>query len=392
MEITDLETIPIELPVKTRDEAFGVGPYVGGNRLRNMPESLTYEEALAENEVATEGARKLLVRLTVDDDVTGWGEIRVPSMRVGQTIVEEVLEPAVLGRSVDRIEEFVDEFGSYSTLYYTDITPYVGAVEMAMWDALGKYHGSPVHELIGGKCRDSVPVSYCLGLQTTEESRRHARFARDHGFDVLKTKASRYWQSDVERIEAMHDEVDGDLQFRLDPNQLWSFENAVRVGAKLEDAGIYLQYMEQPIRVDTFDTLTRLRQRLQTPIAVNEDAYFQHSLSMIAARGAVDVAVVDLVPAGGILGLRKLAAVAGDFGISLAHHSSFDTGIKNAAKLHAIATIPEFSLPSDSVYYAYEDYLLEEPLEIEDGRMQVPDRPGLTGAVDESVVERYRIR
>jgi L-alanine-DL-glutamate epimerase-like enolase superfamily enzyme len=158
----------------------------------------------------------------------------------------------------------------------------------------------------------------------------------------------------------------------------------------LEDAGIYLQYLEQPIRVDSFGTLKRLRQRLTTPIAVNEDAYFQRNLSMAASQDAIDAAVVDLVPARGVLGLKRLAGIASDFDISLAHHSNFDLGIKNAAKLHTIATTPAINLPIDTVYYAYEDHLLENPLEIADGRFVVPDEPGLA-AVDESKVDQYRI-
>jgi L-alanine-DL-glutamate epimerase-like enolase superfamily enzyme len=148
--------------------------------------------------------------------------------------------------------------------------------------------------------------------------------------------------------------------------------------------------MEQPIRVDSFGTLKSLRNRLRTPIAINEDAYFQRNLNQAASMDAIDAAVVDLVPARGILGLKRLAGIASEFGISLAHHSNFDLGIKNAAKLHTIATTPAFNMAIDSVYYAYEDHILENPLEIEDGRMTVPDEPGLA-AVDEAKVEEYRI-
>lgn len=391
MHVTGIDTVPVEVPVRTDDSGYGIAPYVGGNRLHDLPDSLTFEEALAENTEATMAGKKLLIRLETDEGITGWGEMKVPTFRLGRVLIEELIEPELIGRSLSDIESLVDKFATFSTMYYTDVTSYIGGVEMAMWDALGKHLGQPVHQLIGGKSRDSVPLAYCVGLHTPEESRKYARFARDQGFTVLKTKASRYWRADVERVKAMHDEVDGELEFRVDPNQLWGFEDAVRVGALLEDACIYLQYMEQPIRVDSFGTLARLRQRLRTPIAINEDAYFQHSLSMATAQDAIDAAVVDVVPAKGILGLKRLAGTAADFGISLAHHSNFDLGIKNAAKLHVIASTPSFTLPIDSVYYAYEDYLLRNPLRIENGRMEVPDEPGLAGQVDESKVEQYRI-
>jgi L-alanine-DL-glutamate epimerase-like enolase superfamily enzyme len=364
---------------------------VSGGRLSDLPESLSFEEALERNESATRSGRKLLVRLETDGDVTGWGEMKVPTMRMGRTVIEELLEPELVGRNVWEVESFVDEFSGFSSMYYTDITSFLGGVEMAMWDAWGKHLGVPVHQLIGGKCADTVPVAFCLGLMSPDESREHARFAAEEGFSVLKTKGSRYWETDVERIVAMHEAADGRLDFRLDPNQLWSFEDAVRVGARLEDAGIYLQYLEQPVRVDSFGTLKRLRQRLKTPIAVNEDAYFQYSISQIAEEDAIDAAVIDVVPAGGILKFGKLAAVAGEAGISLSHHSNFDLGIKLAAKLHVTASNPAVNLPIDAVYYAYEDYLLEEPLEYGAGELTVPDRPGLAGTVDAEQIERYRL-
>jgi len=391
MRIKSVETIPVEIPVRDRQKEYGISPYVAGTRILNKAESLSFEEAIEDTDSATVRGQKLLIKLTTENDIVGWGEVKVPTMRTGRVLIEELIEPKLIGEKITNIESFIDEFRAFSSVYYTEMTAYLGGAEIALWDALGKELDKPVYELIGGKCRDSVEVAFCLGLMSPEESREHARFALEQGFTTLKTKGSEYWKKDVERIKAMHDEVDGQLEFRLDPNQLWSFDEAVRVGAMLEDSGIYLQYLEQPIRIDSFGTLSKLRERLQTPIAVNEDAYFPRNISMATNQEAIDAAVVDLIPAKGILGFKKLIGVAADAGISLAHHSNFDLGIKNAAKMHAIASTPSFNLPIDSVYYSYEDYLLEEPLQIEDGRMIVPDNPGLAGPVNENKVEEYRI-
>ncbi len=390
MRIESVETIPVEIPGKQLDEPYGITPYVAGSRLDDLPTSLSFEEALEANEGATRGASKLLVKLTTDGDVTGWGEMKVPSMTTGATMIEELIAPTVIGKRVWEIESLLDEFHGFSSTYYTDVTAMLGGVEMAMWDAWGKHLDVPLHTLIGGKCVDEVPISFCLGLMTPEESREHARFALEEGFSVLKTKASRYWRTDVERIIAMHDEVDGELEFRLDPNQRWAFEDAVRVGALLEDAGVYLQYLEQPIRVDTFGTYKRLRERLKTPIAVNEDAYFQYNIGHLLAEDAIDAAVIDLVPAGGILNLKRLAGLGAQAGISLSHHDNFDLGIKVAAKLHLIASTPAMNMPPDVTYYTFVDDVLAEPLTVEDGAMPVPDRPGIAGEIDEDTIETYR--
>ena len=394
MEIVDVETIPVEVPVKPIEEDFGLTPYVSGPRLAGIPESLDYEEALERVEESTDAASKLLVRIETDDGVTGWSEImtHAASMRVGQVMFEDVISDHLLGKSVSDINALFAEFPRYPTSYYRDVTPFLGCAELAMWDAFGKTLGQPVHQVLGGKDRDEIPVSFCLGLLSIEESREKARFAKEQGFDVLKTKASRYWETDVERVTAMDDAVDGDLEFRLDPNQMWDVQDAVRVGASLEEAGIRLQYMEQPVRIDSIGTLKRLRERLTTPIAGgNEDLYVPRNLYYLVREDAIDVGQPDLVPAGGILAARREASVAAEANVPLAHHCGFDLGLKEAAKAHLMASTPAFKLAADSVYYALEDDILEEPLSIEDGRLEVPDRPGLAGPVDEEKVEQYRL-
>jgi L-alanine-DL-glutamate epimerase-like enolase superfamily enzyme len=208
---------------------------------------------------------------------------------------------------------------------------------------------------------------------------------------VLKTKAGRDWRRDVERIVAMHEAVDGDLAFRLDPNQGWTLDEAVRVAAALEDAGVYLEYLEQPIRVDGHGSLASLRSRTRQPIAANEDTYGAHSLRSLVARDAVDVAVLDMTPAGGITGLRQQVAVAEDAGLSVTHHCAFDLGVRTAAILHAVHGIPGFTHPPDTTYYAWSEDVLADPLAVRDGAMRVPDDPGLGVEVDEATVERHAV-
>jgi L-alanine-DL-glutamate epimerase-like enolase superfamily enzyme len=236
-----------------------------------------------------------------------------------------------------------------------------------------------------------VEFAFCLGILSPSESRVKAQEAVNAGFSVLKTKAGRDWQQDVARIKAMNDEVNGELEFRLDPNQGWSLDQAVRVGAALEDAGIYLQYMEQPIRVNAHDSLATLRQRLRQPIAPNEDTYIPNNLRSLIEAGAMDVAVLDLTPAGGISGLRQQAALVEDAGIPYTHHCAFDLGIRTAAILHAVHGLPGFSLPPDTTYYAWEDDIIADPFSVTDGSMTVPNEPGLGIDIDQDAVNKYQV-
>jgi L-alanine-DL-glutamate epimerase-like enolase superfamily enzyme len=122
--------------------------------------------------------------------------------------------------------------------------------------------------------------------------------------------------------------VDGRLGFRLDPNQGWCPDEAVRISTSLADRGAHLQYMEQPIQVDSHESLNALRNRTQQPIPANEDNYISHNLRRIADCGTIDAAVVDLKPASGITELRQRVAIADDAGSPLAHHCAFDLEIR----------------------------------------------------------------
>lgn len=370
MEVVDVTVIPVRMPIKPKEEELGLAPYVSNHG------HVTFRD-------------RILVRLETENGVVGWGEMlaAMASAEATKSVIENVITPELIGHPVDEIRSFIESF--YHP--YVKIDPFLGVIEMAMWDAVGKERGSSVSTMFGGKVRNEIDVAYCIGILDPEESREHVRRALTHGFTTLKTKAGPDWRDDVDRMIAMDDEANGQLDLRLDANQGWNFEDAVRAGAQLEDAGVYLQYLEQPVRYEAFGTYKRLRERLRQPIAVNEDTYFAHHLHHLVSNDAIDVACVDIIPAGGMLQVKDQVSVAADAGISLSHHNGFDLGIKQAAVLHTVATTPTINLPPDSVYYAWDDYVLKDPLTIENGSMPVPEGPGLGIEVDQQKVEQYRL-
>ncbi|RDI69543.1 mandelate racemase/muconate lactonizing enzyme family protein [Halopelagius longus] len=388
MQIIDVSAMTVDVPLVGLDEHLGIGPYVT-------------------NHGQVDSMERVLVRVDTDEGISGWGEMRTfLSATATEAVIEEGVGPLIKGQSPFELERLRRQV----FIEYTNVELFFAAVETACWDIVGKALGKPVYELLGGSSApeqtaamnadaadmesvtdDEVEFAFCLGILSPEESRVKARQALKEGFSVLKTKAGRDWRQDVARVEAMHDEVDGRLEFRLDPNQGWTLDQAVRVGATLEDAGIYLQYMEQPIRVNAHDSMATLRQRLRQPIAPNEDTYIPNNLQSLIDSRAMDVAVLDLTPAGGIAGLRQQTAIVEDAGIPYTHHCAFDLGVRTAAILHAVHGLPGFSLPPDTTYYAWESDVVTEPFEITEGRMRVPSEPGLGIDIDMDDVEAYRV-
>lgn len=386
MKITDIEAFAVNVPLVPIEDG-GIAPYVTNhNSLTDMD--------------------RVLVRVDTDEGISGWGEVRVfltPDATV--SIIEDGIRPLVLGQSPFELEKLRRQV----FIEYANADMFFAPVEVACWDIVGKSLDKPVYELLGGwtapeqtdvKHRDhqseyhdmhEIELAYCLGICPVAESRDRAAAVAEKGYSVLKTKAGRDWKEDVQRITAMHDEVDGELEFRLDPNQGWTVDQAIRVGSRLADEGIYLQYMEQPIRVDAHKSLATLKTQTGQPMGPNEDTYISHNLRRLITAGAIDVAVVDLTPAGGITGVRQQAAIAEDAGIPLAHHCAFDLGVRTAAILHVVHGIPGFTLPPDSVYYGWKDDVIADPFEISDGTMTVPQSAGLGIEVERDSIEEYRI-
>jgi L-alanine-DL-glutamate epimerase-like enolase superfamily enzyme len=383
MKITRVVAHPVTVSVTSLTEG-GIAPY-------------------ATNHGETDEVDRMLVEVETDEGITGWGEMRMfLSAESTRAILENGIAPWIVGRSPFEVEALRRRM----FIEYTNVNMFFSPVEIACWDIVGKALGKPVYKLLGGWTApgqtsrrgspdygavSEVPVAYCVGILPPEESREHARRALENGYPVLKTKAGRDWKQDVERVVAMDDEVDGRLELRLDPNQGWRFDEAVRVAAALADAGVYVQYLEQPVRVDAHGTLAKLRERTVQPIGPNEDTYIEHNLLELIRRDALDVAVLDMTPAGGIAAVRQLAGIAEAAGVPATHHCAFDLGVRTAAILHTVSSVPGFTLPPDSTYYAWEDDVLAEPLPVEDGAIPVPEAPGLGVEVDRAKVDEYRI-
>ena len=383
MEITNIKAYAVNMSVTPLEEG-GIAPYVT-------------------NHGAVSDMDRILVRVETDQGITGWGEMRVfLSPDVTVNIIEDGIAPWVIGHSPYEVEGLRRQ----NFVEYTNTDMFFSPIEVACWDIVGKALDKPIYELLGGWTAPNqterpfepqetdvrpVDVAYCVGILSPEESREHASKALEDGYTVLKTKAGVDWKQDVQRIVAMDEAVSGELDFRLDPNQGWRFDEAVRVCAALQDAGVYLQYAEQPIRVDTHGTLASLRARTTQPIGPNEDTYIPHNLTEMIRRDALDVAVLDMTPAGGITAVRQLAGIAEDAGIPATHHCAFDLGVRTAAIIHTVASVPGFTLPPDTTYYAWEDNIIKTPFTIENGAIPVPKGPGLGVEVDEGKVEQYQI-
>jgi L-alanine-DL-glutamate epimerase-like enolase superfamily enzyme len=323
----------------------------------------------------------ILVRLETDTGHAGWGE--TPVDWINRSFVgtpEESMRREAVGRDPFDLESWHAE---------NTLGPFLSsAVEMAMWDVIGHATNQPLYKLLGGAVRRHIELAACMGIRPYAEAKTIAKHYVEQGFTTLKTKAGRHAEEDLEMVRGIRDGVGDRLKLRIDPNMAYAPEVAFPLARDLEKYN--LEYFEQPMPAGLIADHARLRRHSTTPVALNESVTTPEIVLQILQLDAADVILPDTYQSGGMLPLKKIAALAEAAGVPCVFHCAHDLGLKTAAMLHVIASGPSFTLANDCTYYGLEDDIIKTPHRIERGFMTLPDGPGLGVTVDENKLDRYR--
>jgi L-alanine-DL-glutamate epimerase-like enolase superfamily enzyme len=358
MKITRLDAQRVRIPQKPP-----IAPY------QNRYKAGTHKEAL-------------VVRLETDTGLVGWGE--TPDDWINRSYEgapTEALRAQALGRDPFDVEGWLAEstLGSYLT----------SGVEMACWDLIGKATNQPLYKLLGGAVRKRIELAACMGIRPYDEAKAISRQYVEMGFSTLKTKAGRKAEEDLEMVRGIRDGAGDRPKLRIDPNMGYAPEVALQLARDLEKYN--LEYLEQPMHSTLLAESARLRRRTRTPLALNESVTTLEISMQILQLGAADVLLPDTYQCGGILPVKKVAAMCEGAKVPCVFHCSHDLGLKTAAMLHVVASTPAFTLANDCTYYGLEDDIITPLFTIEKGHMAVPEGPGLGVTVDEAKLARYRV-
>jgi muconate cycloisomerase len=351
----------------------------------------------------------VLVRVATDGGVVGYGEATpLPDWggdfgrHSGETqatvasMVNDVLGPALIGRdptAVTAARQAMD--GVAAGNVYAKC-----AVDIALHDAWGKIVGLPLYRLLGGACRDSVPVAHMVGLMREPEAIDEAVAAVADGLRALQIKGGADPARDVRLIGLLRRELGPEVHLRLDANQGYrDAKTALRVVRQLEDAGV--DSIEQP--ATGLKAMAAVTRDAAVPIIADESCWdVNDALDVVEARGA-DWLSIYLAKAGGFVGARKVGAVAEAANMRCDVNGSIESGIGNAANVHFALATPAVQLPCVIPISApaglhpyrvggryYEDDIVVEPFAVRDGAILPLDRPGLGIEIDEHKLERFR--
>lgn len=283
----------------------------------------------------------------------------------------------------------------------------ISGIETALWDILGKAASQPVYNLLGGRCRERVRVyvdGFFRGADYAEEEyKEKAVAAVERGFTALKMDvdepipaANRFHRgmsnADLRHcsrmVEAVRRAVGDEVDLAIDAHGAFDVQTAIRLGHALEP--YRLLWIEDPIPVGNMAALAKVSQGTSTPICTGELLNTRYEYRELFERQAADIVMPDLARTGGVLEMKKIAALADTYYVPTAPHNMVGP-IATIASAHLCTCIPNFLILEYQLGdVPWIDELLSHPVEIRDGHLHLSDRPGLGVELNHEAVERYR--
>ena len=341
------------------------------------------------------GQTTILIEVETDAGVVGYGET-APTMTSPEAIHALLLtaKTVLLGQSVTQILDlmkqlFTQSFGHHNA---SQSHPRLGniafaGVELALWDALGKTVGLPVHALLGGKIHDTVSFMGFVQGDSTEEVAEHAYQLAQDGFEVIYLKAGYTNEKDMANVEAVRKAI-GNKRLRIDPNEAWDLMEAQVMINKL--ARFDLEMVEQPVSaISGVPALKALKQSCSVPIAADQSVFTPEEAHTMCASGAVSLLTVGLHETGGILGFRRVAAIAQVFDINVCLHGVWETGITTCASIQAASGVSNMDDGNQIMWQLLQEDIVESPdLTPDAGKIAVMSGPGLGFSLNKDAVAR----
>jgi muconate cycloisomerase len=331
----------------------------------------------------------VILRLTDSDGLVGWGEaapwaVFSGTAEANAAVIEAYFRPVLLGAECGRITALMERL-DHAVIGEAEAK---AAIEMALFDLLGKRAGLPVHALLGGAVRDRIALSCSIANPDFAEDMAFADARFAEGVRLFKLKTGFLDpRADEARARRLRGRFGDALDLRIDYNQGLAPVDALRIVRRME--AFAPSFIEQPVPRDQRAALGAIAAAIDTPVMADESVFTPaEAIEMVRARFA-DCVAIKIMKSGGIARARAVAAIAGAAGIAAYGGTMFEGGIASAAGLHMVAATPNISLGAEfyTARFVMGVDVLTEPLRIVDGFSLVPQGPGLGIEVDE---ERLR--
>lgn len=332
--------------------------------------------------------KRVLVELTASDGIVGWGEAAPWEVFTGTAegalaAIDIYLRPITVGKPVRRVRALMAELDR-ALVGHAEAKV---AIEMAMLDIVGKSAGLPVADLLGGRVRNTIPLSFSIADPDFAADLDRMRAMVPAGNVIYKVKTGvKPHREDIAHLEAIRSEFGDTVDLRLDYNQALEPFGAIRI---LRDVDRFSPtFIEQPVPRDKLAAMASYAAALDTPILADESCFDSRDLMEIIRLGAADAISIKLMKAGGLFKAQGIMAIADTAGFPGYGGTLWEGGIGLAAGTQLIAATPGISLGCEFYmpHWVLTEDVLEEKVPNRDGHVVVPDGPGLGINVSERSV------
>jgi galactonate dehydratase len=357
----------------------------------------------------TEGVHSnwIFVKLYTDSGLTGVGEGSIERFDGVVVRALESLKDFLVGKDPFQ-SEYIWNAIYKSTFWHGGIIilTALGAVEQALMDIKGKALGVPVYELLGGKLRDRVRayanawafqevVTELKAEDTPESMAKNALKMVDRGFTAMKWDPFRSGGQVIPKseeefavacVKAVREAVGPSVDLLIECHGRFNMHSAIRMAQKLEPFDPF--FYEEPIPPDNIDAMAELQRAIRLPIATGERLFTRWDFRMLLEKQAARIIQPDICHAGGILEVKKIAAMAETYYVAVQPHNSIGP-ICTLASLHLDASIPNFIF--QEFFYPYLELyneMLTEPIKCENGYLEIPTGPGLGSDINEKFIRK----
>lgn len=352
---------------------------------------------------ATWASLMILVKVTTSNGLVGYGEA-VPTLRVKPVFSSiQQVSKGFIGKdiSVERNyhEWYKQDF--YLTRSFESATA-TSAIDIALWDILGKELGAPIHKLLGGKFRDYVPVyanGWYKGCVTPEDFAREAKAVVDKGYKGLKFDPfgpyfdwidQRGLTEAEERVKAVREAVGDEVEIMIEHHGRFNANSSIEIAKRLEKYRPL--FMEEPLHHEDLEGYRRYRANTSLKVALGERLISLKETLVYLREGIVDVLQPDLTNVGGVTIGKKVVSLAEAFDVEIAFHNAFGS-IQNAVSVQLASVVPNLLLLENFYdwFPSWKRDVVFNETPVEGGRVKVPDKPGIGVGVNERLMEELKV-
>ncbi len=363
MQISKIEVFPVKVPLKKPAESAH-GPTID-------------QDSVVVRVLSTNGD----YGIGSVEPTSGYDE---ESMAVIIEAIENRLTSSMIGADPFHIRKIVEGMDS-------DINGHPGskaAIEMALFDLLGKSLGVPLHVLLGGRVKDVIYLNGWIGLLEPEEAKREARELLDKGFRSVKVKINDDLVAAVKRVEAVRSVAKNKMEIRVDANESLDLEKSEKVTIGLEPFDI--TYLEQPFPRKYLDNFAKLSKLSPVKLMADESIKDLGTLMEILKSGGAQFVKVKIQKMGGILKTCQAVQIAEAFGIPVILGHGFGLTTSTLAEIHIAASTNAIIDGCESVGpMKMAGDIVKEPLIMDSGVVKVPATPGIGVDLDETKLKKY---